>query len=404
MKNDDPIIRPPRLGLERGFTLIEIMVATVIMVILMGIIFQLTASMADIWRSTAGKIGAFQGARAGFDAMARALEQATLMTYLDYVDNQNPPQPRDPTNPAWTPHTYARASELHFVSGPVQELVPGANAGNTQGHAVFFQAPLGVVKDTANLGQLNELLNAVGFYVEYTDDKSIWPDFIQAIIGSTPRYRFRLMQWIQPSEDFAVYSSTMPAGSTYNYSPNWFKNSMPNVGASSVSAGQTRPRMIAENVIALFIRPRLAENDEDVLDDGALNGSATGGKLAPTYRYDSRSWTAGYVPNGSVNLRTANFGSSSKRLVDLMRNQVPPLVDVVMVAIDPKAAERLGQETSIPSDLRVPAGRFELSANLFAPQGNSDLDAYEQQLQDANISYRVFRSTLTMKGAKWSAE
>lgn len=387
-----------------GFTLIEIMVATVIMVILMGIIFQLTASMADIWRSSAGKIGAFQGARAGYEAMGRAMEQATLMTYLDYVDGANPPQPRDPSNANWSPANYARSSELHFLTGPAQELVPGANANNTQGHAMFFQAPLGLASDTATYAGLGELLNAVGFYVEYTDDRPVWPAFIQTIMGATPRYRFRLMQWVQPTERLGVYVSTRPTGATYNYSRDWFRTGIPNIGSTSVGAGQTRSRMIAEDIIAIILRPRLAEGDEDLLDDNVRNNSATGGRLAPSYRYDSRSWTNGYVSEGTVNLRTANFGSSSRRLVDLMRNQLPPLIDVIMVAINPKDADRLCRQTEIPEPLRIPSGLFQDANLLFEPAGNSDLEQLERQLAAAGVSYRIFRSTLNMKGAKWSVD
>jgi uncharacterized protein (TIGR02599 family) len=394
---------------RRGFTLIEIMVATVVMVILMGIIFQLTASMADIWRSTAGKIGAFQGARAGFDAMSRSLEQATLMTYLDYVDDNDPPQPRDPLKADWTPTSYARASELHFITGPSYDplnpslsLVPGANANNTQGHAVFFQAPLGVVKDKSSLSGLNELLNAVGFFVEYTDDMPIWPAFIRDIMGSTPRYRFRLMQWIQPTEQFQVYNETKPAGSSYNYSRKWFFNQLPTPGATSVPASQTRARMIAENVIAVFFRPRLSEADEDQIDGPPVN-SATGGRLAPTYRYDSRMWTKGYVDMAFR--ANATFAPGGPKLVNLWRNQLPPLLDVVLVAIDPKDADRLCRQESIPDVLRIPPNTFHLRSQPNAADFlENDIEQYEAQLGAAGVNFRTFRATLTLKGAKWSAD
>jgi uncharacterized protein (TIGR02599 family) len=405
----------PSIRNQRGFTLIEIMVATVIMVILMGIIFQLTASMADIWRSTSGKISAFQAARNGFEAMSRSLEQATLMTYLDYVDNNTPPQPRPgqfSTN--WAPSTYARASELHFVSGPATELLPASYSNATQSHAVFFQAPLGVASDT-KWQRLNQLLNSVGFYVEYTDEKPVWPQFIRDILGSQDRYRFRLMQWIEPTEKLSVYTYTKPAqtqNNSYSYSLNWFKNGIPNPGASP-SGNQTRARVIADNVIAVFFRPRLSIIDEDLLDNGTVDSSATGGLLAPTYRYDSRAWTNGFIVQGPVNLRTAMIpGTSGRRYVDLMRNQLPPLMDVVLVAIDSLSADRLCRQSTIHPTLAVPNGTFELrgqpnAANfLFNPDGSgsSDLEKFEAQLGNAGVNFRVFKATLTMKGAKWSVD
>jgi len=406
-------------GRPRGFTLIEIMVATVIMVILMGIIFQLTASMAEIWRSTAGKISAFQGSRSGFDALSRSLEQATLMTYFDYVDAQVPPQPRASSNESFKPTRYARASELHFLCGPAYEpagpsrsLISGATANNVQGHAIFYQAALGLVSDTSEFGGLGELLNSVGFYVEYTDDKPVWPSFIQSMMGSTPRFRFRLMQWVQPSERFSVYRSSRPNGSDFLYDRSWFKDFLPEPGSSSITSLQTRSRMIAEDVIAVFFRPRLSDQDEDQLD-GAPNNSATGGRLAPTYRYDSRLWEKEFASaGGDPTLLSATFGPSSIALVDLMRNQLPPLIDVVMISIDPKEADRLCRQSEIPEELRIPSNTFHLrtEANaadfLFNPDvsGQSDIEKYEAQLSAARVNYRVFRATLNVKGAKWSVE
>lgn len=390
------------------------MVATVIMVILMGIIFQLTASLADIWRSTSGKISAFQGARNGFEAMSRSLEQSTLMTYLDYVDNANPPQPRPGQfNANWAPNSYARASELHFVSGPATELLPSSYSSASQSHAVFFQAPLGVASNS-NWQRLNQLLNSVGFYVEYADEKPAWPQFIRDIMGSQERYRFRLMQWIEPSENLSVYFYTKPAttqNNSYSHSLRWFQDVIPNPGAAP-SGAQTRARVIADNVIAIFIRPRLSTIDEDWLDDGILNATATGGLLAPTYRYDSRAWTQGFPARGPVNLRTAVIPGTSRRYVDLMRNQLPPLMDVALIAIDPRDAERLCRQSTIDPTLAVPSGTFELRTQLnaadflFNPDGSgtSDMEKFEAQLGSAGVNFRVFKATLTMKGAKWSID
>lgn len=402
-----------------GFTVVELLVASVVMVIVLGIVLQVTASMADVWKNTTSKISAFQGARAGFDAMARALGQATLMSYFDYVDGSNPPQPRTAAA-GFTPMGYARASELHFLSGPAVGLVPGATDNNCQGHAVFFQAPLGVVRTPGDFRGLNNLLNAVGFFLEYADDKAVWPAFIRNLMGSEVRYRFRLMQWIQPSEEFAVYAATAPTGSpaVYRYNQNWIRDHLVDVGFSglTVPSGKSRARAIGSNIVMMVIRPQISFVDEEELV-GPITDNRYGGKLAPRYRYDSRSWTVqGSGPGNSVDtsLRTTRLGGGSATandplaLVRLMRNQLPPLVEVAMVAITDADAQRLSQESgaSIPEALRLPPNTFhtrtgatgERAADFF----DDDLQAYADKLADNGISHRVFRATIQVTGAKWS--
>jgi uncharacterized protein (TIGR02599 family) len=107
-----------------------------------------------------------------------------------------------------------------------------------------------------------------------------------------------------------------------------------------------------------------------------------------------------------VNLRTATIpGTSGRRYVDLMRNQLPPLLDVVLVAIDPKDADRLCRQESIPDVLRIPPNTFHLRSQSDAADFlQNDIEEYEAQLGAAGVNFRTFRATLTMKGAKWSAD
>jgi uncharacterized protein (TIGR02599 family) len=160
--------------------------------------------------------------------------------------------------------------------------------------------------------------------------------------------------------------------------------------------------MIAENVIAVFFRPRLSEADEDQIDGPPVN-SATGGRLAPTYRYDSRMWTNGYVDMAFR--ANATFAPGGPKLVNLWRNQLPPLLDVVLVAIDPKDADRLCRQESIPDVLRIPPNTFHLRSQPNAADFlQNDIEEYEAQLGAAGVNFRTFRATLTLKGAKWSAD
>lgn len=388
------------------------------MVIVLGIVLQVTSQVAEIWKKTTSQISAFQGARAGFDAMARALGQATLMSYYDYVDGQNPPQPR--TNASdWEPISYARASELHFLSGPSSELVPGANANNTQGHAIFFQAPLGVVKDPSRFRGLNNLLNAVGFFLEYSDDKQLWPAFIRNLMGTDTRFRFRLMQWIQPSEEFAVYTTTQPTSSQYRYSQAWFRNHLVELGFTGLNppAGRSRARPLGTNIVMLLIRPQISAVDEQRLI-GPITDNRFGGKLAPRYRYDSRSWAVqqgGAGGSVDASLRNARLGGGASSgsgdrlaLVNLMRNQLPPLVEVVMVAITDNDAQRLNRQyqSNIPDELKLPPNTFHTRTGATLSNAadffEDDLKAYTDKLAAAGIAHRVFRSTVQLTGAKWS--
>jgi uncharacterized protein (TIGR02599 family) len=81
-----------------------------------------------------------------------------------------------------------------------------------------------------------------------------------------------------------------------------------------------------------------------------------------------------------------------------MRNQLPPIVDVAMVCVDRRYVARLGNSSSTPpAELKVPSTLFTDSSRL-----DADLAAYSQQLSNANIRHRVFRSAVEIQGAKWS--
>ena len=80
-------MRSIRLHPPSGFTLIEMLVSVVVLLIIMGIIFQITSETGSLWKGTTAKIQAFQAARAGFESMSRRISQATLNTYYDYFDS-----------------------------------------------------------------------------------------------------------------------------------------------------------------------------------------------------------------------------------------------------------------------------------------------------------------------------
>jgi uncharacterized protein (TIGR02599 family) len=398
--------RRGRQGFAKGgFTLVEMLVSITIMLMLMGILASVTSMVSQAWRKSSGGTSSFQKARAGFEALTQTLSQATLTTYLDYVNSAG--QYRNTSNAAsFLPATFQRASELHFVSGPSATggagggvLVPGGSAALTPGHAIFFQAPLGR-STNGSYQPLDSSLNEVGFYVQYSSDQNDWPSFLQSSVGNN--YRYRLMEWMPSTENTAVYYST--SLSSYDFS--WVESCLPSIGVSpaSVTLGNTTvnqesPRVLADNVVLLVILPKLAPGDETELN-GNSPPDSPGTMLCPKYEYDSRAWQSGYT--GGVSGQVGS-GSNSHNLSDLMRNQLPPLVDVVMIAISDKDMARIQSQygnTATPSansPLTLPANSFTDSTKLQA-----DLQTYEQQLIAGHISFRTFSTTVQIQGAKWS--
>ncbi|HSI84535.1 MAG: Verru_Chthon cassette protein C [Candidatus Methylacidiphilales bacterium] len=324
---------------SRAFSLIELMAAVTVLSGILIVVFGITQQVSTVWRNSAAKIESFRGARNAFSALSRQLEQATLNTYYDYYQNGTP---RTAANAStFVPTSYGRASELHFIAG--KSLVPGQVS-----HSIFFAAPLGRTDVSAYQG-MEALLNATGFYLTYGPDLSR-PAFLDALpnAAATRRNRFRLMQFLQPSQNLGIYAYTSNADKN-----RWF--------ADSIAAGRGT-QQVAENIIALVILPRLSTGE-----------SAAPGSLAPDYEYDTRN---------ASNLETFH--------------QMPPVLEVVMVAIDEPSAARLGNSVTAP-ELGL-SSLFREASDL-----ESDLKKLTTTLDSKRITYRVFRTGIAIKGAKWSS-
>lgn len=63
----------------KAFTLIEIMVATVIMVILVGLVIQITSEVLKVWNRSSGKLAANAEARIAMDLITQDLETARFL-------------------------------------------------------------------------------------------------------------------------------------------------------------------------------------------------------------------------------------------------------------------------------------------------------------------------------------
>jgi uncharacterized protein (TIGR02599 family) len=110
---------------QSGFTIVELLVATAVLMLLMALLLSALNSSMTIWTRGASKIQSFQQARAAYEAMTRKISQATLNIYWDYD-----------TDASGNPTGYKRQSELQFLSGPSANILPGA--GNSRTHSVFL--------------------------------------------------------------------------------------------------------------------------------------------------------------------------------------------------------------------------------------------------------------------------
>lgn len=315
--------RPARQG---AFTLVELLVAVSILTVLLVIVSSMVSQTSQVWRSTNSRIEAFQGARLAFSTLVRNLSQTTLNTYWDY-DNPNQPQ------------RYIRQSELHFIVDQAEALLPADPQTEYYGQGIFFQSPANKAEQAAYEG-LSGLLNASGFYVAYGSDEPWLPQHLT----SQARNRFRLIGWLESSENLKVY---MQGGHDW-------------IGTQS---GQSYP--LANNVIALVIWPREQDRGTSTLN---------------SYQYDSR----------------AGARNSPQPVT---ANQLPAVLEVAMVAIDEASAFRLGEELKATID--------ECLEGLFATDPSakftSDLDELETRLSERNVEHRIFMSSITLREAKWSA-
>ena len=364
-------------------------------------------SMEKVWKSTSAKVDAFQGARAGFELMTDQLRQATINSYYDYFDAAGDAYgPYASTHPTTTfnqssnfiPVTYGRQSELHFISGPKPSglLTPSAPApsGQIVTQSVFFLFPRDYTQDSSDYGTLKRLLNASGFFIEFGTETKVVnspPSFIAGLGSYSPKYRFRLMQFVQPTENLSIYNYSLTTGtSPYD----WFVTPIANSHATCV-------RMVADNIIALIIWPKLTDSGADT-----LTGS-TPLLTANRYDYDSREGAnSGSNPWAPT---TANSVPQPEPM-----NQMPPILKVAMVAIDEPSAQRIQMASATAPKVITDAigltanpSRFTTPIAAGTPppdQMDIDLASLGDDLAGARINYRIFNTTIAVRSAKFSSK
>lgn len=345
--------RTQDLARSKGFTLVELMVSMTILVVLMAMIAQVIGQVQRAWSSASSRVSQFREARKAYDRITRNLSQATLNTYVQYV-YANAGDPRVPPSSTLraSPTGYARYSELQFMCGPAANIVGGTSAIHP-GHAIFFQAPLG----TTSLDfSIPTALNAVGYFVEFESDVTYRPSFLTGKVD--PRFRYRLMEYRPPTENNAIYNRNQrtnqaSGGSTNNY---WVVD----------QAGWSRP--VAENIALLTFSPRLAKTDAVTTDPTSI---------APSYIYNS----------------SANPLQTPQQAQDY---QLPPMVEVTMVAISETSASILNEAGDAP-----PLDISSFFSQADATSNAGQINRLQDELNSRRINYRIFTSTVPIRNSKW---
>jgi uncharacterized protein (TIGR02599 family) len=324
-----------------AFSLIELLISLAVLSVLVVLAASLIGSIQDVWKRSSARTEQFRSARQALETVSARLSQATLNPYWSLDSTINPTR-------------YERQSELRFFTGPAISTI-GSTLGNgtiVPGSAIFFQAPTGYFT-TSTDSRLINALNTWGYYVEYGPDSSR-PPFISSSIIPT-KNRFRLVEFIDPSDGLTIFSKTS-GNLTYN-GKDWFT-------APLATAGNRR--VLADNIVAFVALPRLSSTED-----------STGTALSPAYTYDTTT------------------SSATPKLNP--KNQLPPIVDIAVVAISETTANRITWGSSPPD-----FGTSTLFQN--ATKMDADLETLRTNIEKMNLSARVFRTSVPISAARWSTE
>ena len=342
-----------RASQSAAFSLIELLISLAVLSVLVVLAASLIGAIQDVWKRSSARTEQFRSARQALETISGRLSQATLNPYWVVQ-----------TNSSGVPVRYERQSDLRFLTGNAVSTIGSAVGSGTivPGSAVFFQAPTGYFTNTS-ASSLNAALNTWGYYVEYGPDSSR-PPFISTSIIPT-KNRFRLVEFIDPSDGLTIFSKTS-GKSAYN-GKDWFTDPLATTG---------NRRVLADNIVAFVALPRLSSvEDRSVGQVG----------LSPQFSYDSTSTNAVPITNSTGTL-----------VQHIIRHQLPPIVDIAVVAIDEQSARRINWDTK--PDFGASA-LFQTPSNMEA-----DLEELRSNIAAQGLSARIFRTSVPISAARWSTE
>lgn len=330
-----------------AFTLVELLAATAVFIVLLGIILAVTNSISATIRHATSGIEAQSASRTGFDLMNRYLSQATLNPYWDY-DN-----PLAPT-------VYLRQSDLQFIIRQNKQKA-------SYGQEVYFVTPEAYSKDST-LRATRGLMNACSAFVRFGSSK----DFQPSGVGNE-KFRYRLMFGLQPTEDLSVFNkparTSNQTESAYRAAIQQYWNAA--AWLTPISDSDSKPAVtpLIDNVIALIVWPRLSSAED-----------ATGQELTTDYSYNSQD-NAMTIPQ------------------PITANQLPPVVDITMIVISEASAARLDRGSSTaPQEIESAlAGKF-----TQVEKYQDDIAQVSKALSDNGIEFKIFSTALPLRESKWS--
>lgn len=347
----------PGWGAVRGFTLIELLLSiTILSVVLLITTSILNTSLGQL-RIAEARFGQFREVQAAFDTMRLRLAGTEINPFYDY-DYKN-----DDMNSV--PVGYKLKSDLHFVTGPATGgSTPLLESGNRVSHGIFFHGSFGVTNETGWKG-LGTLLNSWGYYVEFGDDTTVRPDFLNS--GNIPkRYRFRLKELQVPAELMRTYAAKLNSEDSREKIFAWFRESMQN---------PANVQTVAENIVALVITPLVPEDSKNA------NGTRIGENgLAPAYYYDTR-----------------NYQHTKNSLAEVTRHRLPPMLRLTLVALDEASAAKL-EELNGQNQPNLGVDNLFIDATRY----HEDIRTLETTLQSMQLNYRVFSTTVRIRNARWT--
>ncbi|RYD77949.1 MAG: hypothetical protein EOP84_14900 [Verrucomicrobiaceae bacterium] len=158
----------------------------------------------------------------------------------------------------------------------------------------------------------------------------------------------------------------------------------------------------AENIVALVLLPKLPERDRVPRGSDKLD-------LAPEYEYDSRPADSAGRPLRKESIATEDYGNQEHRK---QFNQLPPVVQVVMVAIDePSAIRQQAISGEDPPEwtkdlFKTCKKEGDLLRDLGDPVDPQD-DTLLHRLghgtsKAPRMEYRIYSADVVLRGAKWT--
>ena len=398
---------PRRRFSVRAFTLVELLISMTFLVILMLVVTQVIGIVQRTWVRSNSRVSQFREARTAFDVLTRTISQATLNTYwmneFDEIGSDAVGQTR------YKAKNYVRQSELQFISGPTASLLTQAASGGTNypGHAVFFQAPLGVTKlvptddSSTNEASTENLVNLMcgrGYFVEWGSDAPFRPPFLESLNSVPLRFRMRLMEFSPTAEMNQIYAEAnrplVDNTKGLNNGKKWYNTevfkSTNVISADETVASRAFTRPVAENILALIISP---QNEKPLNNAGA--GGAAPYAVAPNYIWDSTLL---------VNPGASSTSSNPQGTQHLL----PPQLKITMIALDQTSGEFLAREENSEKREAILTGLdglFKDASKYDADlkgEGEGGSGGLEELLITSKLGYRIFSTTIALKQSRWS--